>query len=80
MTQSTICNHECNSSNCPFMTDPDNRDRQVCLKCEREYSFRRGGFGNLLLAAVLVITILMINNNNPKATEVRPKIPEMGRK
>lgn len=72
---SPICNHECNSGNCPFMADPHDNDRQVCLKCGQEYSFHRRSAGNLLLAIALLLSILMITRNNPKTTEFPPKIP-----
>jgi uncharacterized protein (DUF983 family) len=59
--KSPICNNECTHDNCPFMSDPYNPNRQVCVKCGQDYFFRRNGFSNfLVIAAVLVCLMLVI--------------------
>ena len=68
---SSTCNHECNSGFCPFMADPYNTNRQVCLKCGHEHSFqpRRSSFW--LIVALLASLFLMLSNN-PKTEESTP--------
>ena len=69
--KSTICNHECDRGNCPFMNDPYDANRQVCVKCGHEYYFRRNGFSNFLLVAALVVSILLMINRS-ETTDSQP--------
>jgi hypothetical protein len=69
---SSTCNHECNSGFCPFMADPYNTDRQVCLKCGHEHSFKPRG-GNLWLIVALLASLFLMLNNSPKTPESTPK-------
>ena len=66
--RSSICNHECDRGNCPFMSDPYDANRQVCVKCGQEYYFRRNGFRNFLLFAALIACIIVMIN--------RPETPD----
>lgn len=66
------CNHECEYGNCPFMTDPYDSDRQVCVKCGSDYSFRRFGWNNILFFAALIAAILMVIK---KPEQPEPKQP-----
>jgi hypothetical protein len=53
------CGQDC--INCPFLPDPYDPNRYVCIKCKREYRFNSftsgSGWGALLL--FLTIAILM---------------------
>ena len=71
--KSSMCNHECDRGNCPFVTDPYNVNRQVCVKCGHEYSFRKYGFNNFLLVAALVICILLVISNHRQTTNSQPE-------
>lgn len=67
------CNHECEYGNCPFMTDPYDSDRQVCVKCGSDYSFRRYGWNHILFFAALIAAILMVIRNPEKSEpEIEP--------
>ena len=66
------CNYECNQSRCPFRTDPFDSSREVCLKCGKEYSFRRGRFSIFLMIWVIAAILLLMNNPDPE-TESQPE-------
>jgi len=68
---SSICNHECDRGNCPFISDPYNVNRQVCVKCGREYYFRRNVFSTFLLIAALGVSILLMINRS-ETTNTQP--------
>ena len=61
------CNHECEYGNCPFMTDPYDSDRQVCVKCGSDYSFRRYRWNQILFFAALIAFILILTKNPEKS-------------
>ncbi|NJM71652.1 MAG: hypothetical protein HC862_16390 [Scytonema sp. RU_4_4] len=58
--KSPICNNECDSDNCPFMSDPYNPNRQVCVKCGQEYFFRRNSFSKFFVITALVVCLLLV--------------------
>lgn len=64
------CNdRECNQGNCPFMTDPFDSYRQVCVKCGKDYSFRKYRFNTFLLLGMLIACILLLTNNRFQPTQ-----------
>lgn len=64
------CN-DCNG-NCPFKTDPFDEYREVCVKCGKDYSFRRG---NLLLFIILwaILGLFLFVNEPPTEPELQTK-------
>ncbi|ARV59975.1 hypothetical protein BZZ01_16305 [Nostocales cyanobacterium HT-58-2] len=74
-----ICNNECTRDNCPFMTDPYNPNRRVCVKCGQDYFFRRNGLSNFFVMAGLLVCILLIMraliSNSPQTTDSEPEMP-----
>ena len=54
------CQHddqECQG--CPFMMDPNDPQRYVCIKCGRDYSFRRADEATLFIL-IFVATFLVL--------------------
>ncbi len=73
-----ICNNECDRDNCPFRSDPYNPNRQVCVKCGRDYFFRRNGFSNFFVIATLVVCLLLVMkgvmSNHRQTTDSQPEM------
>ena len=70
-------NRECDQGHCPFMTDPFDAYRQVCVKCGRDYSFRKYRFNTFLLLGVLITAIFLLANNYWQKTETQPLIQDL---
>ncbi|MBW4633508.1 MAG: hypothetical protein KME30_16910 [Iphinoe sp. HA4291-MV1] len=75
--KSSICNNECDRDNCPFMSDPYNPNRQVCVKCGQDYFFRRNGFSNFFVIVALVVCLLqvikVVMSNHRQTIEFQPE-------
>ncbi|MGH8001930.1 MAG: hypothetical protein ACREPR_21505 [Brasilonema sp.] len=75
--KSSICNNECDQGNCPFMSDPYNPNRQVCVKCGQDYFFRRNGFSNFFVIAALIVCLLLVikvvMSNHSQSTNSQPE-------
>lgn len=61
------CDRDCH--NCPFLVDPYDPDRHVCIKCGREYSFRRGNLIHPLGLIVLTIIVVVLLEQMPKDSQ-----------
>lgn len=66
------CNGECNQSNCPFKTDPFDRYTEVCVKCGKDYSFRRGKFLYFMILWIIAGLLLFANEPFPE-TDFQPE-------
>ena len=69
---SNYCNDKCNQSSCPFRTDPFDSYREVCVKCGKDYSFRRYRFSTFFILWALIGCIFLLTNNNFQVTESQP--------
>ncbi len=69
---SNYCNYECDQSNCPFKTDPLDRYREVCVKCGKEYSFRRGRAPVFLIICLISAILILMDTSKPQ-TDNQPK-------
>ena len=67
-------NHECDRGYCPFMTDPLDAYRQVCVKCGQDYSFRKYRLNTFLLLGALIGCIILLVNNHSQITEPQREI------
>ena len=70
---SNNCNHECNQVHCPFKTDPCDPYREVCVRCGKDHSFRRGRIPIVLMMRLITVIVLLMNNPN---LENKPQVPE----
>ena len=70
---SNNCNHECNQVHCPFKTDPCDPYREVCVRCGKDHSFRRGRIPIVLMMRLITVIVLLMNNPN---LENKTQVPE----
>lgn len=58
--KSTNCSQDCNQGVCPFVQDPHDENRYVCLKCGLERSLERFSFGDFLVMFVTTFFIVLM--------------------
>jgi uncharacterized paraquat-inducible protein A len=68
------CDRDCH--NCPFVIDPHDSDHYVCIKCGREYSFRRPNLIHPLGLIVLTIIVIAVLEQSPTTRNNRRNTQE----
>ncbi len=66
------CDKDCDR--CPFVTDPYDPQRYVCVKCGKEYSFRSVDAITAAVVAVGILFILLLLYTDLRSQEA-PKRP-----
>lgn len=57
---------DCNQGNCPFRTDPYDESREVCVKCGKDYSFRRSNYWFFMILWAILGLLLFANTPESK--------------
>ena len=86
-----MTNPKCNDSqtrsedcfNCPFLPDPYNPDRLVCVKCGKDYTFNRlnsgNGFGSVLLLVLFaILMVIALNSDAARRLPQNRPLPQRG--
>jgi hypothetical protein len=65
------CQQDC--YNCPFVIDPNDSQRYVCIKCGKEYSFRRFDALSLLMLVLAALLIMVLfSSRSPDRSRQQP--------